>query len=58
MSGHHHAPESDRGLKFAVAINLLLTLAQAVGEIVAGSLSLLADALHNLSDAAALHTRQ
>ena len=54
MSGHHHAPESDRGLKFAVAINLLLTLAQAVGGIVAGSLSLLADALHNLSDAAAL----
>ena len=54
MSGHHHAPESDRGLKFAVAINLLLTLAQAVGGIVAGSLSLVADALHNLSDAAAL----
>ena len=54
MSGHHHASESDRGLKFAVAINLLLTLAQAVGGIVAGSLSLLADALHNLSDAAAL----
>ena len=31
MSGHHHhAPESDRGLKFAVAINLLLTFAQAI----------------------------
>ena len=54
MSGHHHVPESDRGLKLAVAINLLLTLVQAVGGIVAGSLSLLADALHNLSDAAAL----
>jgi cobalt-zinc-cadmium efflux system protein len=55
MSGHHHhAPESDRGLKFAVAINLLLTLAQAIGGLVAGSLSLVADALHNLSDAAAL----
>ena len=55
MSGHHHhAPESDRGLKFAVAINLLLTFAQAIGGVMAGSLSLVADALHNLSDAAAL----
>jgi len=55
MSGHHHhAPESDRGLKFAVAINLLLTFAQAIGGVIAGSLSLVADALHNLSDAAAL----
>jgi cobalt-zinc-cadmium efflux system protein len=56
MSGHHHhhAPESDRGLTFAVAINLLLTLAQAIGGLIAGSLSLVADALHNLSDAAAL----
>ena len=51
---HHHAPESDRGLKFAVAINLLLTFAQAIGGVIAGSLSLVADALHNLSDAAAL----
>ena len=56
MSGHHHhhAPESDRGLTFAVAINLLLTLAQAIGGLIAGSLSLVADSLHNLSDAAAL----
>ena len=55
MSGHHHhAPDSDRGLKFAVAINLLLTFAQAIGGVIAGSLSLVADALHNLSDAAAL----
>ena len=55
MGGHHHhAPESDRGLKFAVVINLLLTLAQAIGGLIAGSLSLVADALHNLSDAAAL----
>jgi len=56
MSGHHHhhAPESDRGLLFAVGINVLLTLAQVIGGIVSGSLSLIADALHNLSDAASL----
>ena len=54
MSEHHHAPESDRGLLLAVGINVLLTLAQAIGGIISGSLSLIADALHNLSDAASL----
>ena len=55
MSGHHqHAPESDRGLLVAVFINILLTLAQVIGGIISGSLSLIADALHNLSDAASL----
>ena len=55
MSGHHHhTPESDRGLLGAVFINILLTLAQVIGGIISGSLSLIADALHNLSDAASL----
>lgn len=55
--GHHsHGEEnlSDRQLIFAVAINVLLTLAQIVGGIVSGSLALIADALHNFSDAASL----
>ncbi|MFD2740835.1 cation diffusion facilitator family transporter [Sulfitobacter aestuarii] len=57
--GHHHHhhvdPESgDLKVALAVAINLALTLAQIIGGIVAGSLSLIADALHNLSDAIAL----
>ena len=51
---HHHGPESDRGLLDAVGINVLLTLAQVTGGIISGSLSLIADALHNLSDAASL----
>ena len=51
---HHHKLESDRGLYIAVGINVLLTLAQAIGGIISGSLSLIADALHNLSDAASL----
>ena len=51
---HHHKPEDDTGLYIAVGINVLLTLAQAIGGIISGSLSLIADALHNLSDAASL----
>ncbi|MCF8883267.1 MULTISPECIES: cation diffusion facilitator family transporter [Erythrobacter] len=55
-SGHSHGEEqlSDRQLVFAVAINVLLTLAQIIGGIVSGSLALIADALHNFSDAASL----
>ena len=54
-SGHHpHESDSDRSLLIAAGINVLLTVAQAIGGIVSGSLSLVADALHNLSDAASL----
>ena len=38
----------------AVLVNVLLTFAQVVGGILSGSLSLVADALHNLNDAASL----
>lgn len=51
---HDHSHTSDRGLLWAVAINVLLTVAQVIGGLLAGSLSLIADALHNLSDAGAL----
>ncbi len=54
---HHHHNSSEMGerrLWWAVAANMLLTLAQVIGGIVSGSLSLIADALHNFSDAAAL----
>lgn len=57
MSEHHHHDTDamgDRRLGIAIAINMLLTLAQVVGGIFSGSLSLIADALHNFSDAAAL----
>ena len=56
--GHHHhidpSTMSEQKLWWAVAANGLLTLAQVVGGILSGSLSLVADALHNLSDAASL----
>ncbi len=53
---HHHIDPAagDRKVLAAVGLNMLLTLAQFIGAIFAGSLALAADALHNLSDAMAL----
>lgn len=47
-------PGGDRKLVFAIAVNVLLTVAQIIGGMLSGSLALIADAIHNLSDAAAL----
>lgn len=54
--GHTHIdPEAgDRKVALAVAVNLGLTVAQIVGGIVSGSVALIADAVHNLSDAVSL----
>ncbi|MHA3976084.1 cation diffusion facilitator family transporter [Halovulum sp. GXIMD14794] len=51
---HHHAPEDGGKLLVAVLVNLGLTVAQVVGGVLAGSLALIADAVHNLSDALSL----
>lgn len=52
---HQHAEDmDDNRLIIAIVINMLLTLAQVIGGIISGSLSLIADALHNFSDAASL----
>lgn len=53
---HQHDVENigDRRLMLAIVANMLLTVAQVVGGIVSGSLSLVADALHNFSDASSL----
>ena len=55
--GHHHHvdPEAgDRKVFAAIAVNMGLTVAQIVGGIFSGSLALIADALHNFSDAISL----
>ena len=54
MGMHSHEHGVDRKLSIAVLINILLTVAQVVGGVLSGSLSLVADALHNLSDAGAI----
>lgn len=58
MGHNHHHPDpseiGERRLWWAVGANMLLTVAQVVGGILSGSLSLAADALHNFSDAASL----
>ena len=53
---HAHGTENmgDKRLIAAIGVNVLLTGAQIIGGSISGSLSLIADALHNLSDAAAL----
>ena len=44
----------DRRLLLAIIANMLLTVAQVAGGVLSGSLSLVADALHNFSDASSL----
>ncbi len=54
---HHHHIDPDAGdtrIMAAIGINFLLTFAQIVGGLVSGSLALIADALHNFSDAISL----
>ena len=51
---HHHGGGSLRSLTIALALNAAYTLFEAIAAIAAGSLSLLADAGHNLSDVVAL----
>ncbi len=52
---HHIDPASgDRRVFAAIAVNLGLTVAQVVAGIASGSLAMIADAIHNLSDALSL----
>lgn len=54
---HSHAPDrstSKRALKIAVALTTTFMFAEVVGGLISGSLALLADAAHMLSDSASL----
>ncbi|PRY23770.1 cobalt-zinc-cadmium efflux system protein [Aliiruegeria haliotis] len=53
---HHHVDiaSGDRRVLAAVAVNLGLTVVQVVAGVISGSLALVADAIHNLSDALSL----
>jgi cobalt-zinc-cadmium efflux system protein len=47
---HHNAKSQQNKLGYAIILNILITAAQVFGGFFSGSLSLLSDALHNLSD--------
>lgn len=53
---HHHIDPAagDHRVVAAIAANVALTVAQIVGGVISGSLALIADALHNFSDAVSL----
>lgn len=53
--GHHaHHDHVEQRLSWSMWLNVALTLAQIVGGIFSGSLALVAEAVHNFSDAATL----
>ncbi|MFQ5452591.1 MAG: cation diffusion facilitator family transporter [Candidatus Zixiibacteriota bacterium] len=54
--GHHHEADSISGKKLAwtILFNIAITLAEFIGGFISGYLALIADAVHNLSDVAAL----
>lgn len=49
-SHHHHHPVNEKSLLIATFLNLVITVVEIAGGILSGSLALLSDALHNLSD--------
>ena len=50
MHAHEHRSESRRALAFALAITATFTVVEVVGGVLTGSLAVLADAVHMLSD--------
>jgi len=54
--GHHHHHNDLHGKKllWVTLLNISITIAQIIGGILANSLSLLSDALHNLGDSSAI----
>lgn len=53
-SHHHHHEVSGKNLGRTIILNLIITIAEAVGGLLSGSMALLSDAAHNLSDVVSL----
>ncbi len=53
-SHHHHDDLKGRNLFISILLNIVITVAQVIGGLISGSLSLLSDALHNFSDVLSL----
>ena len=56
MGHSHHHPKDQKGrnLLISILLNSVITLAQIIGGFISGSLALLSDALHNLTDVISL----
>ncbi len=56
--GHSHSHDHDKlsgnRLLFSILLNVLITLSQIIGGLISGSLALISDAVHNLSDVMSL----
>jgi len=53
-SKHHHHEVSGKNLGLAILLNVGITVAQAIGGAISGSMALLSDAAHNFSDVLSL----
>ncbi len=51
---HHHIKLSGKKLLISILLNVLITAAQLIGGFISGSLALISDAVHNLSDVISL----
>lgn len=51
---HTHKDVKGKKLLLTIVLNILITVSQAIGGFISGSLSLLSDALHNFSDVLSL----
>lgn len=51
---HDHSDLKGKKLLFTIGLNILITIAQVIGGLLSGSLALLSDALHNLTDVISL----
>ena len=56
---HHHSHHelSGRNLFISILLNIVITVAQIIGGFISGSLSLISDAIHNLSDVISLMSK-
>ena len=51
---HDHPSLSGKRLLFSIVLNIIITLSQIIGGLISGSLALISDAVHNLSDVLSL----
>ena len=54
MSHNHNHQITANNLLFSIFLNIVITVAQIIGGLLSGSLALLSDAIHNLSDVVSL----